>query len=1058
MRKPSHLLVPCALVAAVTLVSSVPAFAQLDPLLFLKNQQPNIILAVDTGNRMQRDADLTYYDPGLYPKDTGLQAVLGLLDSESATSYRRKYIDLVHTDPSGGDKFASTRIDVVGDREAGFSSFYERTRLAIARRSLIQAITDNTSSARFGLVKMRQSNPAMPTSPAYGNEGPVKVSDATQQTPTDNGPGKWKITRPLVSASNSSTASSGSAIAADAAGANNSVVALLQKDFSNGGLIPAGRDDKDNVDAPVSLMLDDARAEAVRLIAADTSGCRNTAVVLVVGSGEGNLTGGNLTTKAGTFLNVSGRRVPIYVVAIAPVAADVAALQAIATTSGGQYFEVTKAMIEATTAGEAVPQAVRAVNTAVQHAFATSTDFNTAPTASLPYGPSTEFQVTSPIVGSVNLKGASRFNPISGAIEVLPDSETEVFHTATKAKIPLRSNVLVTSAFSLPGFDGKLRAMRVYRPVADSTKPSGYKFTQDGSRLWVASTPSAASRNIYTILPGTSNTIKFHTDNVGALSTYLGVNDPSTLIDWIRTQPLGAVVGSTPAFADPPSLDPPPDAAYPAFVTAHATRRSLIYVGANDGMLHAIDSRTGVEVWAFVPFNLLPKLKALRSGQSLDAFKYFVDSSPKIADVRVGGDWRTYLFIGQGPGGTYYNTLDITLDGLSVSDTSTDMTGLLNYFATPDRITWEWSFPRNTMFDHTIAPYGDVSITASASEKSVGETWSDPAIGQVTNELGPYVMLVGSGFLKRSVENQANRGGARGGRTFYALDIEDGDVLASRDVGADTNGEDDDSCRTANNCARIKNALQMDPVATGASDSRFVSTAYVGDLDGRVWRFDMSASGGTVTMNAPVMLYNAGAAYPLFASMATVNVGGSKQYIFVGTGSDLLPSNGVNQSYSLLVLLDNGGSATKTAEILLDRTDGTAPDEKVTAFPAVAGDIVFFSTTSIDPAAPCSPFTANLYAFTFVGGPAYDTNNDGTLTSTTGGGGKGGKGGGGAGATADSTKVFSAAGARATSPFIVDQHLVFAAGGKLDMFGDPDDFNNGVGQAGVRILSWRLVK
>jgi hypothetical protein len=363
------------------------------------------------------------------------------------------------------------------------------------------------------------------------------------------------------------------------------------------------------------------------------------------------------------------------------------------------------------------------------------------------------------------------------------------------------------------------------------------------------------------------------------------------------------------------------------------------------------------------------------------------------------------------------------------------------------------------MFDHTIAPYGDVSAAADAIEKTVGETWSDPAVGQLANEDGPYLMLVGSGFLKRSVENQANRGGARGGRSFYALDVRTGAVLASRDIGADNFGEDDDSCRTANNCTRIKNALQMDPVATGPADSRFVSKAYIGDLDGKVWRFDMTLGGsGGVTMAAPVKLYDAGAGYPLFASMATVNVGGSNQYIFVGTGSDLLPSNGVNQSYSLLVLLDNGGSATKTAEILLDRTDSIAPDEKVTAFPAVAGDIVFFATTSIDPAALCAPFTANLYAFTFVGGPAYDTNGDGTLTTTASGGKGGKKGGGGSGGSTDSAKVFSQAGSRATSPFIVDQHLVWSSGDKLEMFGDPNDFNNGVGQAGVRILSWRLVK
>jgi hypothetical protein len=83
---------------------------------------------------------------------------------------------------------------------------------------------------------------------------------------------------------------------------------------------------------------------------------------------------------------------------------------------------------------------------------------------------------------------------------------------------------------------------------------------------------------------------------------------------------------------------------------------------------------------------------------------------------------------------------------------------------------------------------------------------------------------------------------------------------------------------------------------------------------------------------------------------------------------------------------------------------------------------------------------ANLYAFTFIGGPAYDTTNDGRVT------------------TADSTKIRTTTGARASAPFIVDQHLVFATGNQIEMFGDPTDFNNGVGQVGVRILSWREVR
>jgi hypothetical protein len=50
------------------------------------------------------------------------------------------------------------------------------------------------------------------------------------------------------------------------------------------------------------------------------------------------------------------------------------------------------------------------------------------------------------------------------------------------------------------------------------------------------------------------------------------------------------------------------------------------------------------------------------------------------------------------------------------------------------------------------------------------------------------------------------------------------------------------------------------------------------------------------------------------------------------------------------------------------------------------------------------------------------------------------------------------AGERATAPFIVDQHLVFGTGRNVSIFGNKDDFNNGVGQAGVRILSWREVR
>ena len=1073
-----------AVVVATLIAVPTTASAQLDPLLFLKTTQPNVILAVDTANRMQRDADGVYYDPGTYAVTGSLfEAVIGLATGDASSNYRRRFFNLEHVNPTetGGDKFKADRLDTVGDREAGYSTFYERTKMAIARKSLIQAISDNVSNARFALIKTRQGSPSLG---AAGNEGPVAVSDPTQQTPSDNGTGKWKITRPTVSGSNSSQASSGLVTAADAANANTTILGTLARNLGTAGaLLPAGSDGKNIVDAPVGLLLDDARTHANTLIAADTAagGCRNTIVVLVVGGAEGSIAPQDLATKAASFLNVGGRRVPIYVVALAPAAGEVASLQAIATNSGGQYFEVSKSDIEVAAAGEPVPAVVRAVNLAVQHSFISQTLFNASPTAAQPFGPAEDNQVTSPIVGTVNLKGASRLNS-SDVPELLPDSETQIFNGT--AEIPQRSNVLVTSAFRLPGFEARLRAFRVYRPEPANT-PSGFKFVQDGSRLWVASTPPAASRNIFTVLPGSSTLVPFTAAEVGQLDDFLRVSDPTALIEWIRQQPLGAVIGSTPAFLDVPSLDPPPDDEYPAFREENKDRRSMIFYGGNDGMLHALDARTGLEAWAFVPFNLLPKLRALRSGQSIDAFKYFVDSSPKISDVKVGGEWRTFLFFGQGPGGTFYNTLDVTLDNIddTVSEISTNETSLLNYFSSTSAVKWVWSFPRLTSFDANLSTYGELSSSASTDEQSIGETWSDPAIGQVGSVDGPFVMVTGSGFLKYSIQNAFRTSVTRAGTTFYVLNVANGQVMGnSRDVGADAFAETVDDCRAVNDCRKVKNALQMDPVATGNADERYISKVYIGDLDGKVWRFSLALTGPTtISVSTPTMLYDAGGDYPLFSSMATVNVGGSNQYIFVGTGSDMLPSNGVNQSYSLLVLLDNGGSASKTAEILLERTDSatTGGDEKVSAFPAVAGDIVFFTTTTTNPGTPCTPFTANLFAFTFIGGPAYDTNNDGRLTASTSGstGGGGKKGGSGSGSTTpDSTRVFSEQGSRATAPFIVDQHLVFATsqrtasdgsgtgsstndrGGRIQMFGDPEDFNNGVGQAGVRILSWRSVK
>ena len=103
-------------------------------------------------------------------------------------------------------------------------------------------------------------------------------------------------------------------------------------------------------------------------------------------------------------------------------------------------------------------------------------------------------------------------------------------------------------------------------------------------------------------------------------------------------------------------------------------------------------------------------------------------------------------------------------------------------------------------------------------------------------------------------------------------------------------------------------------------------------------------------------------------------------------------------------------SGSKTFEKLLEKTaSGTTitSDERVTSFPAVAGDIVFFTTTVLN--ALCSAPDARLYAFTFIGGPAYDNTGDNVVKGS------------------DTPLVKTIAGQRATAPFIVDQHVVSRA-------------------------------
>jgi Tfp pilus tip-associated adhesin PilY1 len=139
------------------------------------------------------------------------------------------------------------------------------------------------------------------------------------------------------------------------------------------------------------------------------------------------------------------------------------------------------------------------------------------------------------------------------------------------------------------------------------------------------------------------------------------------------------------------------------------------------------------------------------------------------------------------------------------------------------------------------------------------------------------------------------------------------------------------------------------------------------------------------------------------------------------------------------------GSITKFAIDLatVTNTGGLATGERASTSPSVAGDIVFYTTTTEVAGTPCADFSANLYALTYAGGAAYDANGNDKVDG-------------------NESPIAKTLAGRATAPFIVDQHLYFgtsgANGARVEAFGDPEDFNNGIGQVGVRILSWREIR
>lgn len=142
-----------------------------------------------------------------------------------------------------------------------------------------------------------------------------------------------------------------------------------------------------------------------------------------------------------------------------------------------------------------------------------------------------------------------------------------------------------------------------------------------------------------------------------------------------RESRLGDIISSQPLYVGKPTRRYR-DAGYAAYRLSQQNRRPMVYVGGNDGMLHAFHAETDLrktetiggrtvpvaarEAWAFVPTAVMPEMARLASVDYDSAHRYFVDGSPVVADIHDGSAWKTILVGGFNKGGKGYYALDIT--------------------------------------------------------------------------------------------------------------------------------------------------------------------------------------------------------------------------------------------------------------------------------------------------------------------------------------------------------------------------------------------------------------
>jgi len=290
---------------------------------------------------------------------------------------------------------------------------------------------------------------------------------------------------------------------------------------------------------------------------------------------------------------------------------------------------------------------------------------------------------------------------------------------------------------------------------------------------------------------------------------------------------LGDIINSGVVYSGVPSTAIS-SSTYSGFQADNLARTTAVFVGANDGMLHAFNAISGAELFAYIPSWLGPKLSALTVPSYLTNHQSYVDAPPVVAEAEVGStgtktDWKTVLVSGTGAGGRGVFALDIT-DPTAFSAT---------------KVMWEFTQADDADMGNVVGRPQILKFrTSAAGASTVTYKWF-AAVGSGVNN--------GSGMPALFLLDLAKPAGTAWamGTNYYKISFPVNSTLAA---------------------TLATGLLNFSPVIGPNGE---VTQLFAGDLHGSLWKLDFRPYGTGDWNMGKLSAFNRGSAgspvpYPLF--------------------------------------------------------------------------------------------------------------------------------------------------------------------------------------------------